>query len=115
MRNAADATTLLRPLKLELPAAHCDGGQGAAWQLVAHSTRGGSQSGKVRRRSETAKFGLEAAAEAAAAAAALSSAGSGAQAVAVEDGSIARSSEEPLSRPTWWQRRRRHCRSGMAY
>jgi hypothetical protein len=107
MRNAADATTLLRPLKLELPAAHCDGGQGAAWQLVAHSTRGGSQSGKVRRRSETAKFGLEAAAEAAAA--------SAAQAVAVEDGSIARSSEEPLSRPTWWHRRRRRCRSGMAY
>jgi hypothetical protein len=32
MRNAADATTLLRPLKLELPAAHCDGGQGAAWR-----------------------------------------------------------------------------------
>ena len=33
MRNAADATTLLRPLKLEPPAAHCDGGQGAARRL----------------------------------------------------------------------------------
>ena len=79
---------------------------------MAHSTRGGSQSGKVRRRSETAKFGLEAAAGAATA---LSSAGGGAQAVAVEDGSIAGSSEEPLSRPTRRQRRRLRCRSGMAH
>ena len=62
MRNAADATTLLQSLKPAVPvaaAAQSSDGGGC-------NSRGGSQSGKVRRRrSETAKFGLEAAAGAA--------------------------------------------------
>ena len=63
MRNAADATTLLQSLKPAVPvvaaaAQSSDGSNGS-------NSRGGSQSGKVRRRrSETAKFGLEVAAKA---------------------------------------------------
>ena len=65
MRNAAaDATTLLQSFKQAVPmtAQRSDGGGGRR----SNSRGGSSQSGKVsRRRSETAKFGLEAAAGAA--------------------------------------------------